>query len=361
MPNPPKSGTDWLRQQRSAADAATSPAEPTCNGIDALDSRVERFLQLHSVKYAKKTMIPIEMIDEKSSLDNQAREVPIVPDAVERYATSLRRGDYLPPLIVRPVGNKVSIVDGNNRHGAHKRVGNRFIPGFVIAADTPSEVIRLLTVAANRENAEAVPVRWRKVQAVDLLGLGYSQEQACEAAGITKSQLGDFLALDRADARAKQFHVAGFQSLSETARIALGRIPGDPVFDQLARAAVEFEIDADTAKRVLRDVKALGSEGEQVTYAVAFVNEQRAKRVAEGGKGGKARPSVSSPKNAFVSAAGKILNVSTLDLVRQTLTEHDRDGLVRWAELVGEKMVEVQIALEAIKFTNDDSEVKRAS
>jgi hypothetical protein len=331
--------------------------------MEALDSRVERFLQVHGVKYAPKTMIPIEMIDEKSSLDNQAREVPIVPDAVDRYATSLRRGDYLPPIVVRPVGGKVSIVDGNNRHAAHKRTGSKFVPGFVIAADTSSEVIRLLTVAANRENAESVPIRWRKVQAVDLLGLGYSQEQACEAAGITKNQLSDYLALDRGKARAKQFRVPGFETvLSETAQIAIGRIPGDPIFDKAARAAVEYELDADTAKRVLRDVKALPSEGDQLTYLDAFIAEQKAKREADGGKGAK-RPSVSSPKNAFVSSAGKILNVSTLDLVRQTLTEHDRDALVKWAEVVGEKMLEVMTALDAIKFVKDDDggEVRRAS
>jgi hypothetical protein len=357
---PPKSGTEWLQQQRNRAQAADEPAAPVCNNEDALDSKIEHFLQQHGVKYAPKAMIPIELIDEKASLTNQARDVPLVPDAVDRYSASLRRGDYLPPILVIPHGNRVKIVDGNNRYAAHKRVGNRYVPGFVIAPDTSSEVVQLLTVAANRDNAESVPLRWRKIQAAGLIGIGYSQEQACEAAGIKSTQLTEFLALNRADARAKQHRVTHFSTkLAETTRTALGRIPLDAVFFQAARVAVEYEIDADTAKRVLREVKALSSENEQVAYVTQFAEEQRKARAAAGGNGAK-RPRVSSPKTDFVSAAGKLLNVSTDALVRQTLTEHDRDALVRYCELMADKAVEVQIALEALKFGNDE-EARRAS
>lgn len=361
MPTPPKSGTDWLKQQRASAAAGASSASPTCNNEDSLDSRVEQFLQQHGVKYAKKTMIPIEMIDERASIGIQARDVPTVKDAVDRYATALRNNEYLPPIIVFPVGNKVRIISGNNRHGAHKRVGSRFIPGYVIDAGTSSEMIQLLTVAANRENAESVSLRWRKVQAVGLIGIGYTAEVACEAAGITTTQLTEYRALVNADAKAKKHGVRGFGDLSETARIAIGRVQLDSVFYQAARAAVEFKVDSDTAKRLLREVKALSSESEQLAYVLAFGDEQREKRALEGANDGKKKSaSVSSPKTALTSSGGKICNISNSALVRQVLTESDRDALVRWCERIAQKVVDIQIDLEALRFDADGEEVRRA-
>lgn len=363
MSKVPASGTEWLRRQKAQASSATPAPAPACANEEAIDSKVERFLQEHGVKYAPKTMIPIELIDETASRNNQARDVPIVPDAVERYAASLRRGDYLPPVLVFPTGNRVTLVDGNNRHASHKKVGNRELPGYVIDPATPSETIRLLTVAANRDNAESVPLRWRKIQAAGLLGIGHSQDEACAAAGITKTQLSEFLALTRADARAKKdgTRVNGFSELPETTRVALGRIVLDEAFRQAARLAVEYQIDAETAKRLNRECRQLASEGEQLTFIASVAEELRQARALLGDKG-KKRPAVSSPKNAYVSAAGKMLNVSTADLVRQTLTEHDRDALVRWCELTASKAVEVQIALEAMKFGDTEEDgVRRAS
>lgn len=341
------SATEWLKQRAAQAAAAQSPVAPACNGEDAVDSQVERFLQLHGVKYAPKAQIPIDLIDEKSSLQNQARDVPIVPESVERFASSLRKGEYLPPVIVFPNGNRVTLVDGNNRYAAHKKAQSRHVPGFIIDAATPSETIQLLTVAANNGHGVTPDLRWRKRQASHLVSLGFTSEKACEAAGITKSQLGDFLALQRADARAKQMRVtAGWAELPDTTRIALGKIPLDSVFYQATRLTIDTGLDSEGARILLREVKALGSENDQITY-VAKVSDERKLEAKQRGSGTSNR--VSSPKQSLITAIGKIMHLDPAELARQTLTEHDRALLIKRVDEAGVKLIELQVALGEAK------------
>lgn len=337
-------GTDWLRSQRAKAAAADRPEPPACHNEEAVDSQVERFLQEHRVRYAPKAQIPIDLVDEKTSQQNQARDVPIVPESVERFTASLRKGEYLPPIIVFPSGNRVVIVDGNNRFVSHRKAGSRFVPGYVIAEDTPSETIALLTVAANNGHGVTPDIAWRKRQAAHLVSVGFTAEQACEAAGVSKTQLSDFQALTRADAKAKSLKLTtGWLDLATTTRIAIGRIPNDPVFYQAARAAIDIGLDSDTAKLMLREVKARGSENEQIAYIASFAEQRKLEAKAKEATGATGR--VSSAKQSLITAIGKLMHMDPAELARQTLTDLDRQELIRRIDQAGEKLIELQIAL----------------
>lgn len=354
MTKPPASGTDWLRQQRMKAAGAVTPTPPACNNEDAIDSQVERFLQLNGVKYAPKSMIPIAMFDEKASLANQARDVPIVPESVERFTASLRAGEYLPPVIVFPQGNKVVTVDGNNRYASHKRHGSQFVPGFVIDEATPSETIALLTVAANVGHGVTPDLNWRKRQAAHLVSVGFTSDRACSAAGVTKAQLGDFQALTRADARARSLKIqTGWLELPQASRINLGRIALDSVFFQAARCAIDTAMQTEDTRILLKDIKSLGSESEQVAM-IAKVSEERkleAKTKAATGATGR----VSSPKQSLFTSLGKIMKIDPAELARQVLTDLDRAELTRRLDKAGEKLIELQIAMNDAKVQARDA------
>jgi len=340
-------GTEWLRVRAGQAAKAV-PVQPACNGEDAVDSQVERFLNEHKVRFAPKAQIPIELFDEKSSLQNQARDVPLIQENVDRYATSLRKGEYLPPVIVFPSGNRVTIIDGNNRYAAHKKIGSRFVPGFVIAADTPSETIQLLTVAANNGHGETPDLRWRKRQAAHLIGLGYLADKACAAAGITKSQLSQFVALQRADARAKQMRITtGWTDLPDSTRIALGRAQLDSVFYQSAKCTIDTGMDSKACEALLRDVKALLSENEQITHIARVSEERKLEARVRAATGATNR--LSSAKQSLITAIGKIMHIDSAELARQTLTDHDRTLLIKRVDDVGIKLIELQVALSDAK------------
>lgn len=357
VPNPPASGIDWLKQQRQQSSHSV-PIAPACNAEDAVDSKVEQFLQKYGVRYAPKTSIPIDIIDEKSSLANQARDVPIVPESVDRFAVSLRNGEYLPPVIVFPSGNRVTIVDGNNRYAAHKKVGARFAPGYVIDEATPSETIALLTVAANNDHGVTPDVRWRKRQAAHLVSVGHSAERACEAAGITVAALRDFQSLLRADARAKAMRIAtGWLDMPETTRVAIGKMPTEPVFLQAARCAIDTGLDSKGAQLLLKEVKDLPTESAQVSHIMDVTKQRELENRAKQATGATNR--VSSPKQSLVTAVGKLTNIDAQALAQQVLTKMDRDLLQTRLVAAGEAIIELQIALGDLKF-GEDEEVLRA-
>lgn len=334
---------EWLRLQRGRAAAADTPTPPTCNGEDALDSQVERFLQLHGVKYAPKSLIPMAMIDEATSRANQARDVPILPESVDRFAQAIKAGEYLPPIVVFPNGNKVTIVDGNNRHAGHKKAGSVTVPGFVIAEDTPSETIALLTVASNNGHGVTPDLKWRKRQAAYLVSVGFSGEKACDAAGVSKSQLADYTALLRADARGKRMHVSSFSSLPESARINLGRIALDNAFFTACRLAIDTSMSSEDTRILLKDIKVLGTEADQLAFLARMSDERKLEAKAKAATGGTGR--ISSPKQSLITAIGKIMHMDPTDLARQVLTEDDRRLLIRRCDEAGEKLIELQIAL----------------
>lgn len=332
----------WLKQAKGQAEQA-EPSAPACDNTDAIDSQVERFLQSHGVKYAPKKQIPLDVIDEKSSLGNQARDVPIIPENVDRYAQSIKKGEYLPPIIVFPSGNKVTVVDGNNRHHAHKKAGSQFIPGFVIAEDTPSEKIALLTVAANTGHGETPNPKWRLRQAAYLVSLGYSTDQATSAAGVTKSQLSDYMATQRADARAKAMRVTNFTELPPTSRASLGRIPLDSVFYQATRTAIDTEMTSEEIRKMIKEVKALGTESEMIEHIGHLAGERKieARKKESGAKG-----RVKSPVLGLNAALGMIMAADGAAISRQLLTDMDRQTLIRKLDAAGVKLIELQIAIQ---------------
>lgn len=331
-----------LLAQASKQASTAVAVEPTCDASEAIDSQVERFLQLHGIRYAPKTMFPIGAVNEKASLSNQARDVPLIPENVDRYAQAIKQGDYLPPLIVFKQGDAVVIVDGNNRYAGHKRAGSQFFPAFLIAEDTPSELIALLTVAANNNHGETPSIQWRLKQAAYLVSIGYSTDQAADAAGVTKHRLGDFQATMRADARAKDMKISGFTDLAASSRMSLGRLPLDSVFYQAARTVIDTEMGTEDVRLLIKGIREQSTEAAMIEHIgkVAGDRKLEAKKREAGGKG-----KVKSPVMSLNAALGMIMNVDGGAIARQVLTDTDRQLIIRRLDAAGEKLIELQLAL----------------
>lgn len=322
----PKSGTDWLRVQAGIANTAV-PKAPACPPDKAQQSQVETWLQKHKVQYGPMAQIPIDMIDTKLSRANQARKEALVDDSVERFVHSIKKGEILPPIVVYRVGNKLVIVDGNNRHEAHRKAGSKFIPGYILAEDTPSETIMLMTVDANAHHGVTPPLDWRVTQANDLVAAGWNGDVAADAANISLSQLRDYQVRIRAEARAKQLGVKGFLDLPPTSRVTLGRLNLEPVFHHAVRAAVDTSMTHDDVREMMREIKAAHDEAGMI-QTVAKIVKRRQLEKQQATALGKTGARVSSPKNTLLSALGILRNIDALVLARQVLTDHERDILL---------------------------------
>lgn len=337
----PRTGTDWLRTQ---AKKVTDGAELPVTASTAAVVGVEAWLQHHGVAYAPPTAIPMAYIDEKRSRANQARRDPIVAESVDRFAAAMRAGAVFPPIVAYPSGGKLVIIDGNNRQAGAKKASRDCIDGIVLAEDTPSELIQLLTVEANAHHGVTPELGWRVQQAFHLCSLGYSDQQAADAASIAVATLRGARAVQEADQRARALRIPGFTELSQNARQSLGVLKDEAVFYQAAKLAVDTGMTVDEIRELVRAVKTLPSEGARIEHIGAVAKARGIERATKKAIG-RTITRVSSPKQALVTGIGKVLNVDEAALVRQVVTSTDRDLLNQRIKLLERKVATLKLAM----------------
>ena len=336
--------TDWLRRQTKK----TSTGDPLpVSSRRAAVIEVEAWLQRHGVAYAPAGPIPLSVIDERKSRANQARRDAIVADSVERFATAMRNGVVFPPIVVYPVGARVVVVDGNNRHAGARKAALETIEGIVLAEDTPSELIQLLTVEANSHHGVTPELSWRLQQAFYLVSLGFSDVQAAEAASVSHQQLRNARSVQEADQRAKALKIGGFTDLASSARQALNALKDEAVFYQAARLAAATSMTLDQVRDMTRAIRPLASEAARVEAIGTMAKERKLEAEMHRAAGKVNR--VSSPKQSLVTAIGQLLNVDEAALVRQIATTHDRDLINNRLKLLEDKILALQVAMETLE------------
>jgi ParB-like chromosome segregation protein Spo0J len=339
---PSRGASDWLRRQAQKVNTGAEPAVP----LDAAAaSKVEAWLRRHKVAYAPVCMIPMSLIDEKRSRNNQARRDPIVADSVDRFAAAFRADAVFPPIVCYPFGSRLTIIDGNNRQAAAKRAGKDAISGFIIAEDTPSEVITLLTVEANAEHGVTPDITWRIEQAHQLVSLGFTDTAAAEATAISVATLRTNRMQREAERRAKSLKIAGFDALSAMARQKLGTLKDEPVFYQAAHTAVSTAMTTEDVREMVAEVKKRTSEAAKIEY-IGQVAKDRGIEQATAKAVGRAVSRVNSPKQAFVTGAGQLLKLDPAAFVRQIRTHSELKVVNERLLTLQEKVLELLVALE---------------
>lgn len=343
--------TKWLQGQKNKVrdgDVAGATDRAKAAAVE-----VEEWLRSHGVRFAPATNIPMAMIDERASRNNQARREPIVAESVDRFATSLRNDAVFPPIVVFPRNHKLVVVDGNNRHAATKKVGRDSIWGIVISEDVTSDMIHLLTVEANAKHGVTPPLEWRIQQAFHLSSLGFRDEEVAGATGISVQQLRGARSVREADQRASALRIAGFDQLAATTRQVLNAIRDEAVFFQAARIAIGTKMTGEEVRDLCRHLKTLPSEAARITH-LGEVARERELEAATRNIEGKRMRAVTSPQLGLVTGLGQLLKVDAAALARQVVTEKDRDLLMKRLELATDHILNIQVALEQIHMQEGD-------
>ncbi len=339
--------TDWLRKQSRRIDEQT---ETAVSEEEASAVTVEAWLQRRGVKYAPAALIPMALIDTKRSRQNQARRDPIVQDSVDRFTQFMKQGRPFPPIVLYQYGNKLVVVDGNNRHEAAGRAKKDHILGIIIDPTTDGDLIQLLTVEANSAHGNTPPVEWRIRQAQSLTQRGHSDADAAEAAGVTLLQLKNARSAAEADGRARKLGIYGFAELSQTHKKDLNVLRSDPVFLAAGRLVASKRLNHESTKNLIREIKSCRSEADQLkvieTATKAHELEQATKKAMKKG--------VSSPKNSLVAGIGLVLKCDPAALVNQIVTPHDRDVIRKRLREAEDAILEIQVAMEKLDHLEAD-------
>lgn len=341
---PPKgSGTDWLRLQmrRTATGPVLDVSEAQASQIE-----VEHWLQGHKVEYTGPVQIAMAMIDEKRSRQNQARKDPLVTDSVDRYAQAFRDGAVFPPIVVYPAAGKLVIVDGNNRQAGAKRAGREFVSGFIISETTPSELIQLMTVEANGRHGVTPDVTWRVRQALHLTTLGIPDAKAASAASVSVPQIRTARGMQEADARARELRINGFGDLPGTSRQALGVLKDQAVFYQAAKTVINTGMSIEDIRQMIRAVKGCTSEADRLSVVTKIANDREIEAQTKRATG-RTMKRVGSPKTSLITGIGQIMSVKEDELCRAIVTAHDRDLINNRLTSLVDKILAVQVAMEA--------------
>lgn len=335
-------GNEWLRKQSRRVDEHDTLAvsEETASA-----TQVEAWLQRRGIRYAPATGIPMTMIDTKRSRANQARRDPLVVESVERFSQAFKAGRSFPPIVVYPLGNRLVIVDGNNRHEAALRAKREFVYGIIIDEKTDSDLIQLLTVEANASHGVTPPLEWRIRQAFHLCSIGHPDDVAAEAAGISVVQLKNARAAHEAEARAKHLRIHGFSDLPATGKQYLNGIKLEPVFYVAGQLAADYKLTLDQVRDLCRAVKTGKTEAEQL----AIVAQQQQLLIAENAAKKAMGKRVNSPKNSLVAGIGLMMNLNPEHLVGQIRTIHDRNIITNRLKDLVDKILEIQVEMEKLK------------
>ncbi len=340
----PRTGTEWLKAQ--AKRVSDGEELPVTAPVAAL-VEVEAWLQRHGVQYAPPSAVPMSVIDEKKSRANQARRDPIVAESVDRFTAAMKAGQVFPPIVAYPSGGKLVIIDGNNRQAAARKAGTDTILGIIIAEDTPSELIQLLTVEANAHHGVTPELSWRIQQANHLRSLGYSDQQAADASSIGVQQLRAARAAQEADQRARALKVAGFSAMAQVSRQSLNVLKDEAVFYQAAKVAVETGMTSEEIRDLVRTVKSLPSEGARIEHIGSVAKTRGIERATKKALG-RTMSRVTSPKQSLVAGIGKVLAVDEAALVRQVVTSHDRDQINDRLKQLARKLSTIQAAMSTL-------------
>lgn len=341
MTTPPKPGS-WLKQK--VAEATTS-AKQDLGAVGACDTAtVERWLQKFGVKYSHLLDLPLVQIDEKRSRQNQAREVAVIDDSVNRYAAALRNGDKFPPVVGYLAGGKVVLIDGNNRDAAHRKVSAGTIKAYVIDPETPSETIHLMTTDANSHHGVTPSLQWRLNQANFLVGIGHSVDVACTASAVSKTQLQDFRRAINAEQRARSLKIHDFIPMSNSAKVKLGALASDPVFIQASRVAIDTSMKVEEIAHFVRDIKACTAEADQITLIGGVAEKRKMEQKAIEALGKPVQ--IKSPKQGLITGLGKIMHAAPGDIARSVITDNERAELIKRCNEAGERLMEIMIALD---------------
>ena len=326
----------------------STPGQPRKPG-DVYDEKVEAWLTRRGAHFLRAIEIPLSSIDRKRSRQNQARPTAVVSEAVERYTIALKAGRQFPPIVVYRPGDANTdfvIIDGNNRDESHLRAKKDRIWAYILAKDTPSELIAMLTVEANAEHGQPVPTEWRVKQALHLESIGWSAAEAADGAGISVATLTQRKSVAKATLRARTLKLSGWAALPITSQASIAAFKDDTVFAAGVRAAVDTGMSIDDVKALARSVRDASSEADRLT----IIREARERRELERKAKetlGKNSHRIQSPKHSFVTALGKIMAVDIDALTRSILVETENRELRRRAEEAAEKIFETISALDA--------------
>lgn len=307
----------------------------------------EKWIQKYGVPYTELLKIPLRQINWRESRNNQARPDSIIKSNVERYAQAMKEGDVFPPVVGHLEGDKVVLIDGNNRDAAARMAqgADGFLYGFLVGPKVSSATIFTMMVDANAHHGETPSEEWRLEQAIHLQDFGLTAEQAARAAKVRPGVFSRYKRELSAYARAEANRVKGFDKIqSANGRVQLATIKLESVFGQASQVAVDTDMSLSEIKAFTDAIKQCPNESMmlELVYETRTARELEARRVKAGG----ARTATNNKLLSLTTGIGKIMHADVAKIASMAETDDDIALISKKCEEAATKLLDIMDALK---------------
>lgn len=222
--------------------------------------------------------LPLARIDQAAGLANQVRHDPLHEEVVDRYTAAMLEGAVFPPIIVIDT-DPAAPLGGNHRVAAAIGAHRSTMAAYLVTGT--DAVLRRIRFEDNARHGLPPSTAERIEHAVALLDDGFTVGEAAGIVGIAAAKLTTAAAVRRADARAAQAGLAGFQRLAEAVRYALSQLDNDIVFGEAAELTLTASLPIGHVRSLVRGCLAVdASEALRLIGAEAEDHQQRVKERA---------------------------------------------------------------------------------
>jgi len=310
-----------------AASATTERSSAVDNGGYSVEQlKVKNFLDKFGIKDYELVTLKLSDIDREESLKNQARvSDPLIPEAVERYATAMRKGDAFPPIITfkKPPRQKAPhniIIDGNQRTAAADLVKANTIDAFVVSGLSDRD-ITVLTFASNIEHGVASTEKDRMVHAQYLVeSTGYSAAESARMLGLSEKKVQQMMQIRNLDRRLVNLNIAP-GGLTPRIKDRLSALRSDVILIDAVDFIREYQVDDYEFSPIVTKINKKRSEQDQLEVLV----EERAIR----GRAKKASTPEPVIARSLNTALGRLLNLDPEKFENSKMSDEYKDNLLQ--------------------------------
>lgn len=263
----------------STAEATTRKKKSGNNGGFTVEQlKVKNWLDKHGIKEYELVNLSLTDVDREESLKNQSRvSTPVIGEAVERYATAMKKGDIFPPVVVfsKPPRSKKPhnvLIDGNQRYHGAEAAGRNSIEAFRLNGISERD-ITILTFAANVEHGMPSSEKDRMVHAEYLVQTaGLQSAEAARMLGLAENKVQKMMHIRELERRLIDLGVR--QPITPRSKERLAAIRNDVVLIDVVDFMNEYQVDDYELSAVVTKVNKKRNEADQLEV----VNEERAIR-----------------------------------------------------------------------------------
>jgi ParB-like chromosome segregation protein Spo0J len=310
---------------------------------------IAAWLDSHHVRWTFHDALDLVLVDVARSLANQARVgEPLIEDVVDTYTTDYKNGATFPPIITRRASKnakKVTILGGNHRFTAATRAGLTTHPAYVVECEPEMAIV--LAYEDNRYHGAQLSTAQKVRQAIHLIGLGWPQQDAARAVGVSAPKVSMAMKAEEGIRRAADLDVDGFDQLAQSTQTELARIQSDPVFVETTRLVADARLGTDAVKTLAARVKRAGSDEKALKLLGAERETLRPEMQATAG--GKAKKKASTPYSVLNAALFSVVDVRPAELVSSVPTADAKESLRRLIKDGARHLMAIDTALKAAR------------